>query len=194
MLPVPCTAQDSGCLSIDISACVCPGFPGGLAAVVPAAEAVDRSVRFPAGACHVSCAIRPCRFSRLRRFHPHVASRACCIPLPILGFAQLISCARAPFGAFPLHAAILGAERDRLVTSSALRWRLPHRPVRSWFSRTVPIVHGQACPPAVASTDPTLRFVPPEMGGYGASSSWKLDLRALLHMQVRRIITVLPPR
>jgi hypothetical protein len=31
---------------------------------------------------------RPCRFSRLRRFTPLSVARACCIPLPDMGFAQ----------------------------------------------------------------------------------------------------------
>jgi len=32
-------------------------------------------------------AFRPCRSSRLRRFAPHTASRVCCTPQPIMGFA-----------------------------------------------------------------------------------------------------------
>lgn len=37
---------------------------------------------------------RPCRFSRLRRFTPHTASRACCISRPTMGFARFQACRR----------------------------------------------------------------------------------------------------
>jgi hypothetical protein len=33
-------------------------------------------------------AFRPCRSSRLRRFSPHTASRVCCTPQPVMGFAR----------------------------------------------------------------------------------------------------------
>jgi hypothetical protein len=37
---------------------------------------------------HPPNTFRPCRFSRLRRFALHTGSRACCIPLPTMGFAR----------------------------------------------------------------------------------------------------------
>jgi hypothetical protein len=38
--------------------------------------------------CQNSNTFRPCRFSRLRRFTPLSVARACCIPLPDMGFAR----------------------------------------------------------------------------------------------------------
>lgn len=43
-----------------------------------------------------SNADRPCRFSRLRRVAPLRASRACCIPLPTMGFARFCACRPRP--------------------------------------------------------------------------------------------------
>lgn len=40
-----------------------------------------------ARSCHAPNSFRPCRFSRLRRFAPHSASRVYCTPQPAIGFA-----------------------------------------------------------------------------------------------------------
>jgi len=96
----------------------------------PSPAEAGRSPAGPGGACQAATTRRSCRLSRLQRLVPRVALRACCIPLPIMGFAQFScpSCrprrswrdqppsstpaalrarplrAVSPFGAFPLLA------------------------------------------------------------------------------------------
>lgn len=81
----------------------------------PSPAEAGRSPAGPGGACQAATTRRSCRLSRLQRLVPRVALRACCIPLPIMGFAQ--------FSGPPCRLRRAGRDQPPSSTPAALRAR-----------------------------------------------------------------------
>jgi hypothetical protein len=79
-----------------------------------------------------SNAVRPCRSSRLRRFAPHRALRACCIPLPTMGSARFEACRRRPKS----PNARPSAKRKPFRAFPSTQAEPRHPDIAAWFTET----------------------------------------------------------
>lgn len=96
---------------------------------------------FPASAtaCQSRHSFRSCRSSRLQRFPPGGASRACCIPQPIMGFttfpvyfSRVQRQGSAQSGPSPLTAAFAASPARRPILAAASDWPFPKEPVECY--------------------------------------------------------------